>query len=70
MSYRVIREEKWVKQWRLAHRVLLGCRDLLHAEGIVEQAMAWEVLHDVLLDKLDTVIRIVHAFDLVSNTRD
>ena len=52
------------------YRVLLRGRDLLDGERVVEQAVAREVLADVLLDKLDTQVRVVHTLDLVANTRD
>ena len=51
-------------------RVLLRRRDLLNRERVVEQAVAREVLADVLLDKLDTQVRVVHALDLVADTAD
>ena len=51
-------------------RVLLRRRDLLDGERVVEQAVAREVLAHVLLDKLDTQVRVVHALDLVADTAD
>ena len=51
-------------------RVLLRRGDLLDSERVVEQAVAREVLAHVLLDELDTEIRVVHALDLVANTAD
>ena len=51
-------------------RVLLRRRDLLNRERVVEQTVAREVLADVLLDKLDTQVRVVHALDLVADTAD
>ncbi len=40
--------------------ILLGSGDLLHSEGIIEKSMAREVLQDVLLNELDTKIRVVN----------
>ena len=54
----------------IAHRILLRGSHLLNSEGVVEQAMAGEVLADVFLDKLDTKIRVVDTLDLVTDTRD
>ena len=51
-------------------RVLLRRRDLFNRERVVEQAVAREVLAHVLLDKLDTQVRVVHALDLVADTAD
>ena len=50
--------------------VLLRRRHLLDCERIVEQTVRGEVLADVLLDELDTKIRVVDALDLVADTRD
>ena len=48
----------------------LGSGDLLDGEGVVEQAMAREVLAHVLLHELDTEIGVVDALDLVADTAD
>lgn len=48
--------------------ILLRRRHLLNSEGIVEKTVAGEVLLDVLLDELDTKIRVVNTFDLVADT--
>ena len=54
----------------LTYRVLLRGRDLLDRESVVEQTVAREVLAHVLLDELNTEIGVVHALDLVADTRD
>ena len=48
----------------------LGSGDLLDGEGVVEQAMAREVLAHILLHELDTEIGVVDALDLVADTAD
>ena len=48
--------------------ILLRRRHLLNSEGIVEKTVAGEVLLDVLLDELDTKIRVVNTLDLVADT--
>ena len=50
--------------------ILLRRRDLLDRERIVEQAVAREVLAHVLLDELDTELRVLYALDLVTDTAD
>lgn len=50
--------------------VLLGRRHRLNGEGVVEQFGAREVLLNVLLDELDTEIRVVSGLDPVANTGD
>ena len=50
--------------------VLLGGGDLLDSKSIVEQRVAGEILVNVVLNKLDTQIRVVDTLDLVSNTAD
>jgi hypothetical protein len=44
--------------------------NLLDGKSIVQQAVAREVLDNVLLHELDTQIRVVDALDLVANTAD
>ena len=51
-------------------RILLRRRNLLDRECVVEQAVAGEVLVDVLLHQLDTKVGVVHALDLVTDTTD
>jgi hypothetical protein len=50
--------------------VLLRSSHGLDSKGVVEQLGAGEVLLDVLLDELDTEIRVVAGLDPVANTRD
>src|SRR5436190_1675192 len=52
------------------HGVLPGRRHLLDAQRVIQQTVTRKVLRDVLLDEFDTKIRIVHALDLMSYTRD
>ena len=52
------------------YRVFLRGRHLFNGEGIVQQAVAGEVLANILLDELDTEIWVVDALDLVPNTAD
>ena len=54
----------------ITHGVLLGGGDLLDGKGIVEEAVAGEVLGHVLLDKLHTQIRVVDTLNLVADTAD
>ena len=51
-------------------RILLRCRHLLDGECVIEKGVAREVLLHVLLDQLDSKIRIIHRLDLVANTTD
>jgi len=61
----------WIETSRVeTHCVLLRGGHLLDGKGIIEQAMTGEVLVNILLDKLDTEIRVVDALDLVADTRD
>jgi len=49
--------------------ILLGsCH--LHGKSIVKETKAQEVLPYILLDELDTQIRVIHALYLVSDTAD
>jgi hypothetical protein len=50
--------------------IFLGSGHLLDSEGIVQEGVAREVLLDILLDELNTKIRVVHTLDLVSNSAD
>ena len=50
--------------------VLLRGGDLLNSESVIEERVARKVLRYVFLHKLDTEIGVVHALDLVTNTRD
>lgn len=50
--------------------ILLGRGDLLDSESVVKQAVAREVLVNVLLDELDTKIRVVDALDLMTDAAD
>lgn len=50
--------------------ILLRRGDLLDGKRVVEQRVRGEVLANVLLDELDTEIRVVDALDLVADTRD
>lgn len=50
--------------------VLLGRGDRLNGNRIVQQFVAGEVLGNILLDQLDTQIRVVAGLDLVADTRD
>ena len=52
------------------HSVLLRGGDLLDSKGVVEQAVAREVLAHILLDELDAQIGVVDALDLVADTGD
>lgn len=52
------------------YRVLFGGGHLLNRERVVEQAVAREVLDDVLLHELDAQIGVVHALDFVANSAD
>jgi len=52
------------------YSILLRGSNLLDSEGVIEQAVAREVLTNVLLDQLDTQIRVVDALDLVANAAD
>ena len=52
------------------YSILLGSRHLFNSKGVVEEAVAGEVLLDVLLDELDTKIGVVDALDLVADTGD
>ena len=52
------------------YSIVLGSGDLLDGEGVVEQAMAREVLAHILLHELDTEIGVVDALDLVADTAD
>ena len=54
----------------MTYSILLRGSDLLNGKSIVEQAVAREVLAHVLLDEIDTEIRVVDALDLVANTAD
>jgi hypothetical protein len=54
----------------MTYSILLGGGDLLDGKSVVEQAVAGEVLAHVLLDELNTEIRVVHALDLVADTAD
>lgn len=51
-------------------RILLRCRHLFNSKRIVEEGVAREVLLHVLLDELNTKIRVVHRLDLVTNATD
>jgi hypothetical protein len=48
--------------------VLLGSSNGLHSQRIVEHLTAGEVVLDVVLDKLDTKVRVVSGLDPVANT--
>ncbi len=50
--------------------VLLGGGDSLDGDGIVEELVGSEVLHDELFDKLNTEIGVVSRLDSVTDTRD
>jgi hypothetical protein len=50
--------------------VLLRGGDSLDSDGIIEQLVAREVLDDVLLDELDTQIRVVPRLDAMTDTRN
>jgi hypothetical protein len=50
--------------------ILLGSGHLLDSKGIVEEGVTREVFLDILLDELNTKIRVVHTLDLVSNSAD
>jgi hypothetical protein len=50
--------------------ILLGSGDLLNSKRVVEQRVAGEALIHVVLNELDTQIRVVDALDLVADTTD
>merc|ERR1712000_156809 len=50
--------------------VLLGGGDGLDSKGVVEELVAGEVGKNVLLDQLNTEIRVVAGLDTVTDTRD
>ena len=50
------------------YSILLGSGDLFDGKSVVEKAVAWEVLANIRLDKLNALIRVVDALDLVANT--
>ena len=50
--------------------VLLGGGDSLDGNGVIQQLGAGEVLLGVLLDKLDTEVRVVTGLDSVPDTRN
>lgn len=50
--------------------ILLGGRDGLDGNGVVQQPMAREVLNHVLLNQLDTQIGVVTGLDTMANTGD
>lgn len=50
--------------------VLLRCCDGLHRNSVVEQLGAGEIFLHVVLDKLDTEIRVVAGLDTVTDTRN
>lgn len=54
----------------MTHSVLLSGGHFLDSEGVVKQAVAGEVLANVLLDKLNAEIRVVNTLDLVTDSRD
>jgi hypothetical protein len=54
----------------VTHSILLGGGHLLDSKSVVEESVAWEVLADVGLDKLDTLIWVIDTLDLVTNTAD
>lgn len=49
---------------------LLAGGDPLHLQGILQQRTLWEVLHDELLDDLDTHIGIVDRLDTMANAQN
>lgn len=55
---------------KVTYSILLGGSHLLDGKSIVEEAVAWEVLANIGLDKLNTLIWVVYALDLVANTAD
>lgn len=55
---------------RKTNRILLFRRDLLNSKSIIEEGVAGEVFPDILLDELDTEIRVVDTLDFVSNSAD
>lgn len=50
--------------------VLLGGRDGLDGDSVVEEFVRWEVLGDEFLDEFDTEIRVGAGFDSVANAGD
>ena len=60
--------DKQVKS--VTHCVLFGSRNFLNSEGIVKQAVAWEVLTHILLNKFDSKIGVIDTLDLVTNARN
>ena len=54
----------------VTHCILLRRCYLLNSKGVVEETVAGEVLAHIFLDELDTQIGIVHALDLVADTRN
>ena len=54
----------------VTYSILLGGGHPLDGKGVVEQAVAREVLANVLLHELDTEIRVVVALDLAADTAD
>jgi hypothetical protein len=52
------------------YRIFFRRGHRLDRKSIIEKAVAWEVLANIRLDKLDTLIRIVDTLDLVTDTAD
>lgn len=50
--------------------IFLGSSHLLDSERIIKQRVTREVFDHILLHELNTEIRVIHALDLVSNTRN
>jgi hypothetical protein len=50
------------------YSTLLGGRDLLDSEGVVEQGVARKVLANILLHELNTEITVVDILGLVAHT--
>ena len=58
------------RKYKATYSILLRGGHLLDGKSVVQQAVAREVLGNVLLHELDTQIRVVDALDLVANTAD
>jgi hypothetical protein len=50
--------------------ILLGASNLLYSKSVVQVVGGGELLLGESLDELDTLIRVVDALDLVTDTRD